>query len=133
MGPKAVAKKITVVPQNGYIPFPFSVFEVVLDGREPHMKRFSGRVGRFSGLSPMPWKLQDLPTLHKVVLIYLRRETEGNRCRALPRVGIFDEPTSHLDPGYQIEIMDVFKSLAESITSGVLAVPRVNSHFSQID
>jgi iron complex transport system ATP-binding protein len=127
MGPKAVAKKIAVVPQNGYIPFPFSVFEVVMMGREPHMKRFSGESPEDFRIVSNAMEVAGLTHLAQRSVLDL---SYGERQRVIvaralaqePGILLLDEPTSHLDPGYQIEIMDVFKSLAESRNIGVLAV-----------
>lgn len=127
MRPKSVAKKIAVVPQDGYIPFPFSVFETVMMGREPHMARFSRESPRDIHIVSQAMEVAGVAHLADRSVLDL---SYGERQRVVvaralaqePGILLLDEPTSHLDPGYRMEIMDVFKSLSRCKNIGVLAV-----------
>jgi iron complex transport system ATP-binding protein len=44
---KELSKEIALVPQNFYINFPFTVKEVVMMGRYPHIPRFSALCRRY--------------------------------------------------------------------------------------
>jgi iron complex transport system ATP-binding protein len=52
---KELSREIALVPQNFYINFPFTVKEIVMMGRYPHIPRFAAP------------SAQDLDTLHKVM------------------------------------------------------------------
>lgn len=124
---KAIARKIAVVPQNGYIPFHFSVLEIVLMGREPHMRRFAREDQQDMDIALLAMKSTGVIRFAGRSVLEL---SYGERQRVMiaralaqePGILLADEPTSHLDPGYQVEIMDVLKSLSERENLAVLAV-----------
>jgi len=127
MRPKLVAQKIAVVAQNGYIPFPFSVLEMVMMGREPHMARLSRESPQDMDIVFEAMEATGVTHLAERSVLDL---SYGERQRVViaralaqePGILLLDEPTSHLDPGYRMEIMDIFKSLTRRKNIGVLAV-----------
>jgi len=109
------AKKIAVLPQIFKIQFSYSVEEFILLGRFPHLDKFS--------LSS--WK--DRVVTDKIIdMLSLRRirkkkinETSGGELQKVliaqafvqePELLLLDEPTSHLDIGNQVEIMDILRN-----------------------
>jgi len=125
-----IARRIGYVPQSSAHTFPTTVFDVVLMGRRPHAT----------------WRSSD-EDIDKVVEILellgiedfaLRDFNElsgGERqkvfiARALaqePEVLLLDEPTSNLDIGYQLEVMDIIKNLViERGISAIMAVHDLN-------
>ncbi|MBT2508139.1 ABC transporter ATP-binding protein [Streptomyces sp. ISL-98] len=128
MGPKARARRIATVPQDGQAGFELTVREIVAMGRSPH-KRF--------------WE-QDTDADTDLVRAALARVgitdladrsfpslSGGERQRALvaralvqrPSLVVLDEPTNHLDIRYQLEILSLVRDLG---TTNLLALHDLN-------
>ena len=121
-----LARLVGVVPQIPLLPSNFTAFEVVLMGRNPHLGLFqsegprdveiargamkstrtmhlsSRRIGELSG-----GEIQSV-----VIARVLAQQTEAI---------LLDEPTSNLDVGRQIEVLDLIKDLCrkQGLTVGV--------------
>ena len=52
---KQIARSMAVVPQQFHIPFAFTTGEVVMLGRIPFIKTFTGETGEIKVWSPMSW------------------------------------------------------------------------------
>lgn len=105
-----MARKIALVPQNFRINFPFTVFQVVMMGRYPHL-------GRFSGPSQADLDLVERAMMATDVKMFAHRyvtELSGGErqrvvfARALAQnacVLILDEATSSLDIKHTLSLM----------------------------
>ena len=109
---KELAREIALVPQNFYINFPFTVKEVVMMGRYPHIPRFSAPSAEDINI------VQDIMEKTEVDEFTGRFITElsgGERqrvgfARALAQgshVLILDEATSNLDINHSISLLNI--------------------------
>lgn len=114
MKQKLIAQKLAVVPQNGYVRFPFTSKEIVLMGRSPHLKLIESE--KKHDFEIAKWAMEQTYSLS----FWERQINElsgGERqrvfiARALaqePLIMLLDEPTNHLDLKYQIEIFDLIR------------------------
>lgn len=114
--PKMLAKKMAVVHQEIQNTFDFNIHEVVLMGRYPHLKALQYE-------SAEDLKIVE-KTMHLTGIHHLRHKSMstisgGERQRVMiakaltqePDLLLLDEPISHLDLKYQLEVLKLCKSL----------------------
>jgi iron complex transport system ATP-binding protein len=113
---KEIAKLIAVVPQYSNAGFDFLVGELVLMGRFPYVSRFGREKKQDFDI------VEDVMEKTKTLPFYKKRFNElsgGEKQRVIiaqalvqdTPIILLDEPTSHLDINFQIEIMDLFYKL----------------------
>lgn len=124
-----ISKHIGYIPQSHVPSFPFTVFDVVLMGRAPYLNLTQSPRAEDEKIA-----IKSLKTLG----IYDLKDKEytnlsgGERqlvflARVLtqqPDILILDEPTSHLDFGNQIKLLEIIDKLAEAGLSVIMS-----SHF----
>ncbi|WP_199610993.1 ABC transporter ATP-binding protein [Flocculibacter collagenilyticus] len=114
------AKQVAVVLQETPSQFNLTVFDVVGLGLIPHKSMFS-RVSKHD-LQQINSAIEQVGLHHKVEQLF-EHLSGGEKQRALiarailqsPQLLIMDEPTSHLDVKYQIQIMELAKSLGITV------------------
>ncbi len=124
-----IAKIIAYVPQSHHSVFAFSVFDVVVMGRAPH-------IGFLSSPSSKDYDIAE-KAIEDMGIIHLRDKqytniSGGERQLVLfarilaqePQVLLLDEPTSHLDFGNQVQVLSLVRQLADQ---GIAVV--MTSHF----
>ena len=121
---KESAKKMAVVSQHNYYDFDFSVGEMVLMGRSPHkkmMERDSYRdyeimndaLKRVEMLHFKDRNFNSLSGGEQQRIILARALAQETDCL------ILDEPTNHLDIKYQLQLMNIVKSLDIEVIAAI--------------
>ena len=121
-----LAKLVGVVPQIPLLPSNFTAFEVVLMGRNPHLGLF-----QYEGAKDMEIARQAMQQTRTQHLSERRiGELSGGEIQSVVIARVLaqqtqsillDEPTSNLDIGRQIEVLDLMKALCRErgLTVGV--------------
>jgi iron complex transport system ATP-binding protein len=130
--PGDLARVRAVVPQSSALNFPFTVLEVVLQGRAPH------RAGQMVDEAAAVAALEAVDLGRHVARDYTTL-SGGERqrvhlARALAQVGfvgegrclLLDEPTSSLDLRHQHEVLGVMRRFAESGGCAVVVLHDLN-------
>lgn len=110
------SKIIATVPQDSHMIFPFSAFEVVLMGRNPHQKLFGFDSTRDVEVAKNAMVLTDT---FQFASRQFGELSGGERQRVIiaraltqePKVLLLDEPTNFLDIRHQQEILGLLKRL----------------------
>jgi len=113
---KSLYKKMAFVPQNTLINFSYSVWEIALMGRIPHLGRLQFETKKDFDITSKSLLLTDSLQFKGKSIDEL---SAGERQRVIiskalaqePILLFLDEPTSHLDIGHQIQILDLLKKL----------------------
>jgi len=122
---RELARLIGVVPQVPLLPSTFTGFEVVLMGRNPHLGFF-----RYEGEGDMRVAMKAMQATRTEHLAGRRiGELSGGEIQSVviarvlaqeTEVVLLDEPTSNLDIGRQIYILDLMRELCQrGVTVGV--------------
>jgi len=119
---KELARRAAFIPQIHDISFPYTVEEYVLMGRYPHRGRL------------MPFTQEDVDVVHETLALLDLTDVRSQRIQRLsggemqrvflacglaqkPEILLMDEPTTHLDIGHQIRLLDLVTELSR--TSGL--------------
>lgn len=121
---KERARLIGFVPQEIPYEFDFSGYDIVMMGRTPYLRRFQKetlqdiKIVQQAMMKTNTWQIRQRPISQlsggERQRIYISRSLAQ-----LPKILLLDEPISHLDIRYQLEILRLLKELT---TQGILVV-----------
>ena len=122
---KARARLISMVPQNPQLPLSFSVLDLVLMGRNPHLKLLQWERLPDVRIARKAMQLTNTDHLENLTLSKL---SGGEQQRVVVAMAIaqqapfllLDEPTSSLDLTHQIKVMDIVTQAQPSTDRAVL-------------
>ncbi len=114
---RELARQVAIVPQDSYVPFPFSVEEIVLMGRAPHQPMFGFETRTDLSRAAVAMQRMGIAELAQRSVLEL---SGGERqlvmlARAFtqePRVLLLDEPTAFLDLRHRVRVLRAVREFA---------------------
>ncbi len=124
---KVMASKISFVPQNVNVEVDFTAYDMVLMGRTPYLKRFQDISKEDEEKIYHAMKITNTLDLKDKSFSYL---SGGEAQRVLiaraiaqdTKYLVLDEPISHLDIRYQVEVMETLKKLNKEENKTIIAI-----------
>ncbi|HHB93520.1 MAG TPA: ABC transporter ATP-binding protein, partial [Thioploca sp.] len=109
-----LAKLITFIPQNSNINFAFTVKDIVMMGRNPHIRRFQP----VTGLEHVKQAMQKTDISHLAERLVttlsggeMQRVIIARSLATQANIVLLDEPTASLDISHTIEILELLQEL----------------------
>ncbi|MFK5970472.1 MAG: ABC transporter ATP-binding protein [Candidatus Marithrix sp.] len=124
-----LAKQLTFVPQNSNINFAFTVKDIVMMGRNPHLRRFQPITGLEHVKQAM--KRTDISHLADRLVTTLsggemQRVIIARSLATQANIILLDEPTASLDISHAIEILELLQELVTEGHTIILSIHDIN-------
>jgi iron complex transport system ATP-binding protein len=127
IGRRELARTMACLPQDVQLDVPFTVREVALMGRSPHLRGARWETHADHEIADRAMRLADAAELADRPITEISR---GERQRAFiamclaqePELLLLDEPTNHLDVGHQLSTLDLIRQLNRRDGLTVVAV-----------
>jgi iron complex transport system ATP-binding protein len=124
---KELARQMAVVPEDTTVSFSFTVLDIVLMGRAPHLGRFELEREKDLVIARQAMRMTDTLYLEDRFIDEL---SSGEKQRVViaqslaqePKIMLLDEPTAHLDINHEVEIFDLLKKLQAEIGMTIIIV-----------
>lgn len=124
---RTLAKTIAFLPQDLATDFSFTVREVTLMGRYPHLPRIGYETRKDLEITERAMELTGVSHLADRIITEL---SGGERQRVFiamclaqePQLLVLDEPTNHLDIGHQLSALDLIRKLNRETDVTVISV-----------
>ncbi|MGD0338763.1 MAG: ABC transporter ATP-binding protein [Bacteroidota bacterium] len=122
-----IARHIAYVPQDHPTVFPFTVMEVVLMGRSPHLRGIGFERPADIAIAREMMELTDIGDLadHPITALSGGERQRAYLARALAQqasILLLDEPNAHLDIAHQLSIFTIIKHLKTRQALTVISV-----------
>lgn len=124
---KSMARTLALVTQNTTVDFPFSVLDVVLMGRAPHLGvlgleqendlEIANQALEFTGVEYLANRKMDQLSGGEQQRVFIARAI----CQQ-PKIILLDEPTASLDLAHQVRVMDLMEKLKKETGITVIMV-----------
>lgn len=124
---RKLAQTLAMVPQESVFGFPFSVLQVVLMGRHPHLAGLAfesstdimiarDALARCGASELADRSIQELSSGERQRVVFARALAQQ------PNILLLDEPASFLDIRYQVELYEIVRELARNKKCTVITV-----------
>lgn len=126
MSRREIARRIALVPQELNLQFGFTVRQMVMLGRTPHVSALGGPSKQDREVVARVMEMTEITEMRDRVVTELSGGEQQRVVIAMalaqePQVLLLDEPTVHLDISHQIEILDLVRKLNRERGLTVLA------------
>ncbi len=127
MSASEIARRLAFVSQDILVDFSFTVHEIVMMGRTPHLSKLGWETRRDREVAESAWEFLDVAHIEDRPITEI---SGGERQRVFiamalaqePKLLLLDEPTSHLDINHQVGIMDLIRRMNDDEGVSVLLV-----------
>lgn len=115
---REIARRLGLLPQDREDALGLTTLETVLTGRHPHLKLWQRESAADRELAAHSLERFGVARHATRPLAGLsggeqRRAAMAALLAQAPRVYLLDEPTNHLDPHHQLEVLQIFRALAD--------------------